>query len=70
VPLNEGACSGSQPFKREWSPGLEFGRDFKILQSRVHNLNIGMSVDQFKSVWESLISILLDGNTEAAFSAE
>ena len=24
----------------------------------------------FKSVWESLISILLDGNTEAAFSAE
>jgi len=45
-------------------------RDFKILQSRVHNLNIGMSVDQFKSVWESLISILLDGNTEAAFNAE
>jgi len=50
-------------------PGAN-GRDFKILQSRVHNLNIGMSVDQFKSVWESLISILLDGNTEAAFSAE
>jgi hypothetical protein len=29
-----------------------------------------MSADRFKSVWESLISILLDGNTEAAFSAE
>ena len=50
-------------------PGTN-GRDFKILQSRVHNLNIGMSADRFKSVWESLISILLDGNTEAAFSAE
>ena len=25
---------------------------------------------RFKSVWESPISILLDGNTEAAFSAE
>jgi hypothetical protein len=50
-------------------PGTN-GRDFKILQSRVHNLNIEMSVDRFKSVWESLISILLDGNTEAAFSAE
>ena len=45
------------------------GRDFKILQSRVHNLNIEMSPDRF-TVWESLISILLDGNTEAAFSAE
>jgi len=41
-----------------------------VLQSRVHNLNIEMSADRFKSVWESLISILLDGNTEAAFSAE
>jgi hypothetical protein len=50
-------------------PGTN-GRDFKILQSRVHNLNIGMSADRFKSVWESLISILLDGNTEAAFSAK
>ena len=29
-----------------------------------------MSADRFKSVWESLIFILLDGNTEAAFSAE
>jgi hypothetical protein len=29
-----------------------------------------VSADRFKSVWESLISILLDGNTEAAFSAE
>jgi hypothetical protein len=29
-----------------------------------------MSADRFKSVWESLVSILLDGNTEAAFSAE
>src|SRR3984893_4669367 len=29
-----------------------------------------MSTDRFKSVWEPLISILLDGNTEAAFSAE
>ena len=29
-----------------------------------------MSADRFKSVWESLISILLDGNTETAFSAE
>ena len=29
-----------------------------------------MSADRFKSVWESLISILLDGNTKAAFSAE
>jgi hypothetical protein len=29
-----------------------------------------MSADRFKSVWESLISFLLDGNTEAAFSAE
>jgi hypothetical protein len=38
--------------------------------SRVHNLNIEMSVDRFKSLWESLISILLDGNTEAAFGAE
>jgi len=38
------------------------------LQSRVHNLNIGISADRFKSVWE--ITILLDGNTEAAFSAE
>ena len=28
-----------------------------------------MSADRFKSVWESLISILLDGK-EAAFSAE
>ena len=46
------------------------GRNFKILQSRVHNLNIVMSADRFKSVWESLISILLGGNTEAAFSAE
>ena len=46
------------------------GRNFKILQSRVHNLNIEMSADRFKSVWESLISILLGGNTEAAFSAE
>ena len=26
--------------------------------------------DRFKSVWESLTSILLDGNTEAAFSAK
>jgi len=50
-------------------PGAN-GRDFKILQSRVHNLNIEMSADRFKSVWESLVSILLDGNTEAAFSAE
>ena len=49
---------------------VEFCRDLKILQSRVHNLNIEMSADRFKSVWESLISILLDGNTEAAFSAE
>ena len=40
------------------------------MQSRVYNLNIEMSADRFKSVWESLISILLDGNTEAAFSAE
>jgi hypothetical protein len=30
------------------------GRDFKISQSRVHNLNIEMSADRFKSVWESL----------------
>ena len=29
-----------------------------------------MSADWLKSVWESLVSILLDGNTEAAFSAE
>ena len=29
-----------------------------------------MSADRFKSVWDSLISILLDGNTEAAFNAE
>src|SRR5260370_33951350 len=29
-----------------------------------------MSADRFKSVWESLIFILLDGNTEAAFTAE
>ena len=29
-----------------------------------------MSADPFKSVWESLIWIILDGNTEAAFSAE
>ena len=29
-----------------------------------------MSADRFNSVWESLVSILLDGNTEAAFSAE
>jgi hypothetical protein len=29
-----------------------------------------MSADRFKSVWESLVSILLDGNTKAAFSAE
>jgi len=29
-----------------------------------------MSADRFKSVWESLISILLGGNTKAAFSAE
>ena len=29
-----------------------------------------MSADRFKSVWDSLISSLLDGNTEAAFSAE
>ncbi len=50
-------------------PGTN-GRDFKIVQNRVHNLNIEMSADRFKSVWESLISILLDGNTEAAFSAE
>jgi hypothetical protein len=50
-------------------PGTS-GRDFKILQSRVHNLNIEMSADRFKSVWESLVSILLDGNMEAAFSAE
>ena len=49
---------------------VEFCRDLKILQSRVHNLNIEMSADRFKSVWESLISILLDGNTEAAISAE
>jgi hypothetical protein len=28
------------------------------------------SADRLKSLWESLISILLDGNTEAAFSAE
>ena len=34
------------------------------------NLNIEMSADGLKSVWESLISILLNGNTEAAFSAE
>src|SRR6266404_2095923 len=50
-------------------PGAN-GRNFKILQSRVLNLNIEMSADRFKSVWESLISILLGGNTEAAFSAE
>jgi len=37
---------------------------------RVHNLNIEMSADRHKSVRQSLISILLDGNTEAAFSAE
>jgi hypothetical protein len=49
---------------------VEFCRDLKISQSRVHNLNIEMSADRFKSVWDSLISILLDGNTEAAFSAE
>jgi len=30
-------------------PGTN-GRDFKILQSRVHNLNIGMSADRFKLV--------------------
>jgi hypothetical protein len=49
---------------------VEFCRDLKILRSRVHNLNIEKSADRFKSVWESPISILLDGNTEAAFSAE
>ena len=35
------------------------------MQSRVHNLNIEMSADRFKSVWESLISILLDGKKPA-----
>jgi hypothetical protein len=29
-----------------------------------------MSADRLKSVWASLTSILLDGNTEATFSAE
>ena len=65
---------------------VEFCRDLKISQNRVFNLNIEMSADRFgeasrragcrrsarpvQSVWDSLISILLDGNTEAAFSAE
>ena len=49
---------------------LKFCRDLKILQSRIHTLNIEMSADRFKSVWESLISIFLGGNTEAAFGAE
>jgi|SRR6516225_4904870 len=49
---------------------VEFCRDLKISQNRVYNLNIEMSADRFKSVWDSLISSLLDGNTEAAFSAE
>ena len=65
---------------------VEFCRDLKISQNRVYNLNIEMSADRFgepsrragcrrsarpvQSVWDSLISILLDGNTEAAFSAE
>jgi len=64
---------------------VEFCRDLKISQNRVYNLNIEMSADRFgeasrragcrrsarpvQSVWDSLISILLDGNTEAAFSA-
>jgi hypothetical protein len=50
-------------------PGTH-GRDFKILPRRVRNLNIEMSADRFKSAWASPISILLDGNTEAAFGAE
>jgi hypothetical protein len=49
-------------------PGTN-GRNFKILQSRVQPEYWNVA-DRFKSVWESLISILLDGNTEAAFSAE
>ena len=64
---------------------VEFCRDLKISQNRVYNLNIEMSADRFgeasrragcrrsarpvQSVWDTLISILLDGNTEAAFSA-
>jgi hypothetical protein len=49
-------------------PGA-IGRDFKILQSRIQPEYWNVA-GWFKSVWESLISILLDGNTEAAFSAE
>jgi spermidine synthase len=39
------------------------------LQSRVQPEYWNVA-DRFKSVWESLISILLDGNTEAAFSGK
>jgi hypothetical protein len=51
------------------APGTN-GQDFKILPSRVRDLNIEMSADRHKSLRQSLISICLDGNTEAAFSAE
>jgi hypothetical protein len=40
------------------------------LQSRVHNLNIGISADRFKSVWEITNLDPSRRNTEAAFSAE
>jgi hypothetical protein len=37
--------------------------------SRPYYQLVGIGIP-LRSVWESLISILLDGNTEAAFSAE
>jgi hypothetical protein len=49
-------------------PGTN-GRDFKNLAEPRPSSEL-KSADRFKSVWESLNSILLDGNTEAAFSAE
>ncbi len=49
-------------------PGTN-GRDFKILQSRVHNL-IEMSAPRVQIAMGITNLDLLDGNTEAAFSAE
>jgi hypothetical protein len=48
---------------------VEFCRDLKISQSRVYNMKLKRRPTG-STVWDSLISILLDGNTEAAFSAE
>ena len=62
------------PYRMKWGLGRKAQWLVEELNAE-HLLGVAQlanwrSADRLKSLWESLISILLDGNTEAAFSAE